>query len=330
MGLFEVLRHLPRLRQVLNDTRRRLRENPPDVLVGIDAPDFNLRIEKFARRLGIRTVHYVSPSVWAWRQGRVGTIRAACNRVLCLLPFEASFLEQNGIAASFVGHPLADEIPAGLDRDEARRALQIKGPRVIGMLPGSRSGEVSRLGPVFAQTAAWLEQQDGDMEFVAPAATAATGKLFQEAMATHAPKAKIRIIDGHAREVIAASDVVLLASGTATLETMLVNRPMVVAYRIAPLTYWLVITFKLIKAKFAALPNLLAGRELVPEYLQHAAQPEVLGAAVQTWLQDEAARQRLTAEFEAMRDLLKQGASVRAAEAVLAEAALSADAGASI
>ena len=171
MGLFEVLRHLPRLRRIKRDIERRLLAEPPDVLVGIDAPDFNLRVERVARRAGIPTVHYVCPSVWAWRQSRVKVLRKACDRVLCLLPFEAAFLERYDVRGEFVGHPLADDIPASVDRAEARRSLGIDADTVVALLPGSRDGEVARLGPAFAQTAAWLAARVDGLEFVSPAAS---------------------------------------------------------------------------------------------------------------------------------------------------------------
>jgi lipid-A-disaccharide synthase len=228
--------------------------------VGIDAPDFNLRIERFARARNIPTLHYVCPSVWAWRQGRVKTLRAACDRVLCLLPFEAEFLEAHGVRGSFVGHPLADELHGQLSAASARTALGLSGEKIVSVLPGSRNGEVSRLAPVFARTAAWLADRDPAVQFAIPLASPAVADPVRAAFQADGPTGRWHCFDGRAREVIAAGDVVLVASGTATLETMLVNRPMVAAYRFAPLTYLLARALRLVRVEYFSLPNLLAGR----------------------------------------------------------------------
>ncbi len=322
MGLAEVIRHLPRLRRIIRDTRQRLLADPPDVLVGIDAPDFNLRVEPAARRAGIPTVHYVSPSVWAWRQGRVRVLRRACDRVLCLLPFEPDFLEEHGVAATFVGHPLADEIPAGMDPSESRQRLGLTAGTVVGLLPGSRHGELARMGPVFAATAARLANQIDGIEFAAPMATPVLREQFQRTISEHASGALIRLFDGQVREVLAASDAVLVTSGTATLETMLVNRPMVVAYRLAPLTWHLLRWSGLIRVPHIALPNLLAGHRVVPELIQHEASPQRLGDELLALLDDGDRRAGITAEFELLRGVLRRSASERAADAVLQEAGL--------
>ena len=325
MGLFEVLRHLPRLSRLLRETEQRLRDNPPDLLIGIDAPDFNLRLERQARAAGIRTVQYVCPSVWAWRQGRVKTLRAACDRVLCLLPFEADFLAEHAVAGEFVGHPLADEIPAGLSAQAARAALGLDARQVVALLPGSRAAEVERLGPDFARTAAWLAEREPDLVFACPLATPAIGERFRSLLASYAPGCRVECFQGRAREVIAASDAVLVASGTATLETMLVNRPMVVAYRVAALTYYLARLLRLVRVQHVALPNLLAGRALVPEFLQSAARAEKLGPAMLEMLHSQPLRASLLGEFEALRGQLQRDASQRAAEAVLAVAGIDPD-----
>lgn len=322
MGLVEVLRHLPRLRGCLRDTLARLRADPPDVLVGVDAPDFNLRVERRARALGIRTVHYVSPSVWAWRAGRVRTLRAACDRVLCLLPFEPGFLATRGVAAEFVGHPLADEIPAGLDAQQARAELGLTAGPVVGLLPGSRLGEIQRLGPAFIRTAAWLAARRPGLQFAVPLATPAVGAAFRAQLAAVAPGLSVACFDGHAREVMAASDSLLVASGTATLEAMLVNRPMVVAYRLAPATYWLARSLRLVRLRHFSLPNLLAGRALVPEFLQDEVRAERLGPAVLESLDATGLRDTLRAEFARLRGELARGASEHAAAAVLEVAGL--------
>lgn len=319
MGLAEVVRHLPRLRRVMADLTARLRAAPPDLYVGIDAPDFNLRVEPQVRAAGVRTVQYVCPSVWAWRQGRVRTIRHACDHVLCLLPFEAEFLARHSVPATFVGHPLADQLPADPDRLAAREALGLAtaGP-VLAVLPGSRAGEVERLGPVFAATIAWLASRAPGLTAVVPLATPALRARFAGLFgAGTTGGAEVRLLDGGAHQAMAAADVVLLASGTATLEAMLVNRPMVVAYRLAPLTYALLRGLRLVRVDHFALPNLLAGERLVPELLQAEVTPERLGAEVLQWLRSAADRDRLRTRFAALGALLRQGASDRAAEVVL-------------
>ncbi|MDJ0927125.1 MAG: lipid-A-disaccharide synthase [Gammaproteobacteria bacterium] len=323
MGLFEVTRHLPRLLGIIRDTRRRLLADPPAALVGIDAPDFNFRVEPTAKRAGIPTVHYVCPQIWAWRQGRVKDLHHTCDRVLCLLPFEEKFLHEHAVPATFVGHPLADDIPANTDRAAARLSLGLPaaGP-LVAVLPGSRAGEVGRLGPLFAATAAQLRHSVAEIRFASPMATPLVRDIFQQAIEHHAPGCDFHLFDGRAREVLCASDVVLIASGTATLETMLVNRPMVVAYRLAPLTYQVARVFRLVDVEHFALPNLLADRRLVPELLQHEATPAALATELLSFLESPERRAAVAGEFAKLRDLLRRGASERAATAVLDEAGL--------
>lgn len=317
MGLAEIVRHLPRLLRLRRDLMRRLAEARPDAYVGIDAPEFNLRVARALKQRGVSTVQYVSPQVWAWRQGRVHTIGEAVDLVLCVLPFETTFYEAHSVRAVFVGHPLADHIPFVSDRAAARAALGVEasGP-VVAVLPGSRRGEVSRLGGPFAATVAWLRERRPGMEFIAPMATAAAREAFGRALAEHAPGVGVRLVDGRAQEAIAASDVVLVASGTATLEAALVKRPMVVAYRMAPLTSGLLRGFGLVKTEFFSQPNLLAGRRLVPEFFQEQVRPEVLGPALLEQLErpDGAA---LLEAFGDIHRVLRRDASARAAEAIL-------------
>lgn len=320
MGLAEVVRHLPRLRRILRDLEGRLLADPPDLYIGIDAPDFNLRVERRLRRAGVSTVHYVSPSVWAWRPGRVRVLREACDHVLCLLPFEADFLHRHHVAATFVGHPLADDIGSSPDPVPARRALGLPdaGP-VVAVLPGSRAGELERLGPVFAATLAWLGTRVPGLVAVVPMATPALHRRFGGLWNPAAVGGvSTQLVEGQAQTAMAAADVVLLASGTATLEAMLVNRPMVVAYRLAPLTYTLLKALRLVSVEHFALPNLLAGESLVPEFLQSAGSPDALGAAVLRWLSSAEDRERLRQRFERLGTVLRCRASERAAEVVLA------------
>jgi lipid-A-disaccharide synthase len=316
MGLFEVVRHLPRLLRIRRQIKRRLYDDPPDILVGIDAPDFNLPLERIARDRGIPTVHYVCPSVWAWRQGRVKILQQACDRVLCLLPFESAFLAQHHVSGQFIGHPLADEIPPEVGQARAREELGLSAGTVIALLPGSREGEVARLGPVFAKAAAWLAERVSGASFVIPAATAELRLLIEVALQRHAPGCDAKIIDGRARDVIASADAVLVASGTATLETMLINRPMVMAYKLSPLTYWVARLLRLVRVSHYSLPNLLAGRPLIRELIQSDATPEAMGAGVLELLESREKQIELEKIFSSLHDQLRCSASDRAAEAI--------------
>ena len=317
MGLAEIVRHLPRLLRLRRQLLGRLVAAQPAAFIGIDSPEFNLRMARALRQRGIPTVQYVSPQVWAWRQGRVRSIAESVDLVLCVLPFETAFYESHAVRAVFVGHPLADRVPVYSDPYAARAALGLptNGP-LVAVLPGSRGGEVSRLGPPFAATLAWLAAQRPEIAYVAPMANAAARTVFEQALRDHAPGVPVTLVDGRAQDAVAASDAVLVASGTATLETALVKRPMVVAYRVAPLTAWLVRDLKLVKTEFFSQPNLLAGRQLVPEFFQEQVRPDVLGPALLEQL-DRPDRAELVAAFGEIHRVLRRDASARAAEAVL-------------
>lgn len=318
MGLVEVLRHLPRLRRLMGSLRERLLSDPPDLFIGIDAPDFNLRLEPVLKARGIPVIHYVSPSVWAWRSGRVRVLRQACDAVLCLLPFEADFLKAHGVRGDFVGHPLAEELASPPDQAAARRSLGLPAEGLlVAILPGSRLGEVSRLGPVFAATAARLAGQLPGISFVAPMATPELRGLFESQLRASGGPAAMHLLDGQSHAAMAAADVVLLASGTATLEAMLLRRPMVVAYRMAPLTYALLRGLGLVQVEHIALPNLLAGSRLVPELLQDQATSESLAGELLALLEDPEERLRLQRRFDDLAGQLRRGASDRAADVVL-------------
>lgn len=316
MGLIEPLREIPRLLRLRRALIRRWTDDPPDVFVGIDAPDFNLGLELALRTRNVPTVHYVSPSVWAWRQGRARKIARAVDRVLCLLPFEKDFYDERGIAADFVGHPMADGI-ATRDLAAARAELGIRSSSVVAVLPGSRLSEVSRLGPVFAASCARIAAANDGVSFVAPMATARIRQVFAAHLADAQVGDRILLTDRNAGTAIAAADVVLLASGTATLQAALLGKPMVAAYRLAPLTYAIVKSLNLIKVPHFALPNLLTEEPLVEEFLQGAANPVALAAAVERLLHDPARRADIAARFATLRGDLARGADQRAAEAVL-------------
>jgi lipid-A-disaccharide synthase len=319
MGLFEVLRDLPRLVRLLARIRDRFLAARPDVFVGIDAPDTNLRLARRLHAAGIPTVQYVSPQVWAWRQGRARSMRESVDLVLCLLPFEKSFYDEHGIRAEFIGHPLADAIPLEVDRPAARRALGIdSNAQVVALLPGSRRGEVSRLARDFAATARWLAAQRPDLVFVAPMASPAAREIFARVLELHAPGLDVRLLDGQAQTALIAADVVMVASGTASLEAALCKRPMVVVYRLGAITVWLVRRLNLVKTKFFAQPNLLADRRVVGEYFQNEIVPESIGAELLMWLDDVDRRSGLEMEFSRIHAGLRRGAGTRAAQAIIA------------
>ncbi len=316
-GLIEPLKVIPKLLRLRRTLIRRWSENPPDVFVGIDAPDFNLGLEIRLRERGIKTVQYVSPSVWAWRQKRVRKVDRAVDKVLCLLPFETTFYDEHDVAVDFVGHPMADNMPVDLDTATIRAALGIDAAKVVAILPGSRHSEVSRLGPIFANTCALLAKRFPNLRFVAPMVTDRLGQLFL----THLKAAGISdlflITDGDAQSAIAASDVVLLASGTASLQTAMLCKPMVGAYRFSALTYAIAKTFNLVDVPFFTLPNLLTEEPLVPEFLQAEATPQALATAVTELLDDPERRAMISKEFAELRGELALGADNRAAGAVL-------------
>ncbi len=318
MGLFDVLRDLPRLARLLARIKRMFLAARPDVFIGIDAPDTNLRVARTLHAAGIPTVQYVSPQVWAWRQGRARGIRESVDLVLCLLPFEKRFYDEHGIRAEFVGHPLADAIPEKVDREAARRLLEIPSDAVVvALLPGSRRGEVARLAGDFAATIRWLEQRRPSLKFVAPMASAATRRIFSGVLAREAPGVPVQLIDGQATAALSAADVVLVASGTASLETALCKRPMVVVYRLGALTAWMLMRFNLVRSKFFAQPNLLADRRVVGEYFQHQIIPESIGAELLMWLDDSERRAALEGEFSRIHAELRRGAGTRAANSIL-------------
>ncbi|MEE4750642.1 lipid-A-disaccharide synthase [Pseudomonas alliivorans] len=311
MGLVEVL---GRLRELL--ARRKLLvqtliDEKPDVFIGIDAPDFTLNIELQLRRAGIKTVHYVSPSVWAWRQKRVLKIREGCDLMLTLLPFEARFYEEKGVPVRFVGHPLADTIPLESDRAAARTELGLMGDGpVVALMPGSRGGEVGRLGALFFDAAERLLTQRPTMRFVLPCASPQRRTQIEELL--QGRDLPITLLDGRSHVALAACDAVLIASGTATLEALLYKRPMVVAYRMAPVTFW--VLKRLVKSPYVSLPNLLAQRLLVPELLQDAATPEALAETLLPLIDEGQAQ---TQGFDEIHRTLRRDASNQAADAVL-------------
>ena len=343
MGLVEVLRHLPELLRIRRDVRRRTMALRPDAFIGIDAPDFNLALERTLKCAGFRTIHYVSPSIWAWREKRATRIGQSADRVLCLFPMEPEIYARHGVDARFVGHPLADAFAMNPDQAAARATLGIPADApVLAMLPGSRLGEIRRLGADFIAAAKLLAQDIPDLHVIAPMANAACRAAFEQvlegsgmengesgvgksnsnsasALAPTIPNSPfpILVLEGRAHEAMIAADAVLLASGTAALEAMLAKRPMVVAYRLSPLTYRIVKGLGLLKVDRYSLPNHLAGRELVPELMQDACTPDALAAALREPLRTRRIDPALLAEYQRLHAQLGGDADRNAAAAIL-------------
>ncbi len=320
MGFVEPLKRLPELLRIRRSIKEHFIDSPPDLFIGIDSPDFTLNIELALREEGILTAHYVSPSVWAWRQGRVKKIAKAVDRMLTLLPFEAEFYHQHNVPVTFVGHPLADKFSTELDelatqKQAARGSLSLGNEdTIIALLPGSRGGEVKMLGRSFIETAGWCLHQRTDLKFVIPAASDARREQLEALLQEYGKGLPITLVDGQSQTVMAAADVVLMASGTTTLEALLLKKPMVVAYRLAAFTYF--IASRLVKSPFFSLPNLLAGEEMVPEVLQDDVRPEMLGPLVLERLHGEA-QAEIVERFTEIHKELKLGASERAADVLL-------------
>ncbi|WP_017223029.1 lipid-A-disaccharide synthase [Moritella dasanensis] len=314
-GLVEVLGRLPRLFKVKREVLAHFKQNPPDIFIGVDAPDFNIPIELKLKASGIKTVHYVSPSVWAWRQKRVFKIKKAVDMVLAFLPFEKAFYDEYDVPCRFIGHTMADSIPlAGADKQAAIRELKLDlKQRYVAILPGSRAGEVGLLSASFLETAILLKQRFNDLQFVVPMVNEERKAQFLAIKQDVAPELDVIILDGHAREAMAVADAVLLASGTAALETMLMKRAMVVGYRVKPLTYKIML--RLMKAPFVSLPNLLAKKEIVAERLQDDCQPDILAEEMAKLLTTDNAE--LLEHFTELHKQIRCNADKQAADAVL-------------
>jgi lipid-A-disaccharide synthase len=314
MGLVEVLARLPELLLLRRRLIKRYTQHLPLAMIGIDAPDFNLVLETQLKAKRIPTVHYVSPSVWAWREERVFTVAKACHRVLALLPFELPYYQRHQIPATFVGHPLADVIPGGLTQPQARQTLQLKDQPVLALLPGSRAMEVKQLAVDFLAAAAILQAQNPELQLVLAAANPQREKQL-ETLVLGFPELKVTLVLGQSHLVLAASDAVLVASGTATLEALLFEKPMLVCYRLSPISYRL---FKRkLKVAFVSLPNLLAGQKIVEELLQDQVQPQLMAGHLSELLFNQAAAQKQRDQFANIHQQLACGADASAAEAVM-------------
>ncbi|EHH0684330.1 lipid-A-disaccharide synthase [Vibrio vulnificus] len=314
MGLVEVLGRLPRLLRVKAELVRYFTENPPDVFVGIDAPDFNLRLELDLKNAGIKTVHYVSPSVWAWRQKRIFKIAKATHLVLAFLPFEKAFYDKFNVPCEFIGHTLADAIPLESDKAPARELLGLEQDKQwLAVLPGSRGSELKMLSQPFIETCKKLKQVFPDLGFVVALVNQKRREQFEQAWKEYAAELDFKLVDDTARNVITASDAVMLASGTVALECMLLKRPMVVGYKVNAFTAFL--AKRLLKTQYVSLPNILSDSELVKEYLQEACTPENLFAEVSNLLASD--NQTMLDKFAEMHHWIRKDADQQAANAVL-------------
>jgi len=321
MGLTEVLRHLSELLRIRRELTRSLLAWQPDVFIGVDAPDFNLGLERRLRKAGIRTVHLVSPTIWAWRAGRVKTIRRSVDLLLSIFPFEEGLLRKHGVPARYIGHPLADEISPQADPAPARTQLGIPPQgQVLALLPGSRVSEMKLLASPFLQAARWCLERHPELRFVVPLVTPTLCALFTEILQRETPELPVTLVDGQGWDVIAAADCVLTASGTATLEALLINRPMVVGYRMSPITYYLLSGLNLVKVPYAAMANLLVDRELAPEFIQNRCRANLLGPAVLNFLKDKDGDRvsEIQSAYREIHGRLRRNAGRQAAAAVLA------------
>lgn len=315
MGFVEPLKRLPELLSIRKAIKQHCLAIEADVFIGIDSPDFNLNIEKFTKHHGIKTVHYVSPSVWAWRQGRVKGIKKSVDLMLALLPFEAEFYKQHDVPVAFIGHPLADDIALITDTQKARLELGVTGKTVVALMPGSRGSEVGLLGELFFTVAENIHHQIAGCEFLIPAANNERKQQILAMFAAHNYSFNYQLFDGQSHTVMAASDVVLLASGTTALEAMLLKKPMVVAYKMSAFSYWLL--SKLVKTEFISLPNLLAGKALVPELIQHQANVPNVQQELQALLENNQATEQLQQIFTEQHQQLAKNASNSAAKAIV-------------
>ena len=313
-GYIEVLRHYPEIAGIRRQLKKRLIADPPALFVGIDAPDFNLGLETDLREKGIKTVHFICPSIWAWRANRIEKIRAAADHVLCIFPFEPELLAQHGISASYVGHPIANVIPMEPDRAAARVRLGLSDDdTVVALLPGSRASEITYLAQRFLDAAALLLRAQPAMRFVLPAVPAQRERLMAMAQASGLGSA-IQVLAGQSHAAMAACDVTLIASGTATLEAALFKRPMVIAYNMHPLS-WRMMKRKQLQP-WVGLPNILSGEFVVPELLQDAATPQALAQSVLEWLESPERIDALTQRFEALHHSLKRDTAQLATDAI--------------
>lgn len=318
MGLVEVLKHLRELLRIRRELTKTIINEKPSLFIGIDAPDFNLKLEQHLRQQGIKTVHYVCPTVWAWRTGRVKQLRRSADLILCIFPFEVEFLKKHQVEGTFIGHPLADEFPLKVDTMAARDTLGLrKDEQVLAVLPGSRHTEISQLSKPFLLAIKKLKQVRPKLQIVCPFATESTRDAFLLSQKELIPDIKITAVLNQSKTVMAAADVVLTASGTATFEVLLSKKPMVVGYKVQAITYWIVRGLKLIKTPYFAMANLLSEKPFAAEFIQYACNPDNLFNAVNELLEDERRRAQIATHYTKVHQSMRMNASQKAAEAII-------------
>ena len=316
MGIFGVLKHLPRILKVRKGLMKKILKNPPDAFIGIDAPDFNLKIEEKLKQRGIKTIHVVSPSFWAWRKNRAKFLNQSADLLLCLFPFEKDLLKEQNVNAVFIGHPLADSIQKEIDVEAARNILELKAKIVITLMPGSRSSEISRHAKLFLETAELLTNKLEDIEFVIPVVDSQIREQLMKILAAHLTDLKVSITD-NINAALSASDLVITKSGTSTLEVALHKKPMVVVYKMSFISYWFLKIFNLVHTNFIALPNILLGKKIVPELIQDNASSEAIFAESLLWLSNHQKVMELQQQFDLLHSQLQQNASFLAASTIV-------------
>ena len=318
MGFAEPLKHLPELLRLRRSLISRWRASPPDVFVGIDAPDFNLGLEAALKSSGILTMHYVAPSIWAWRARRIRKIKKAADCIIAILPFEPALYEQHGVNAVFVGHPKASKLSPDIDVAAVRDELGMpRDGKIVAVLPGSRHSEVSRLAPVFAAAAAKIGSRDDSIRFVTPVATPKLRPVIEKSLQDNSIADRFTLLDGRSIDAMSSADIVLLASGTAALESALLGKPTIAAYKVASLTALIMRLFRLVKVRHFTLPNLLSGETLIPEFIQEAVEPDSIADELVALLNDRNRREGIRSRFAKLREELALDADERAADALL-------------
>lgn len=314
MGLFEPLKRLPELFKIRKSLLQHYNQHPPDIFIGVDAPDFNLGIEKKLRKQGIKTVHYVSPTIWAWRASRIKTIQKAVDLMLTIFPFENKIYDAQGIPNHFIGHPFADEIPIEIDSVSAKKALHFtEKEKVVAVLPGSRDKELYYLAEKYIETMQWCFEKDKTLQFIIPLVSEKHEKTMQALL--KGKNLPVKMVVNQTRLALSACDVALVTSGTATLEVMLHKKPMVVGYRMNPLTYQ--IAKRLVKVSYIAMANLLAEEKLAPEFIQGAVEPKTMGTTLLDLLNNSERRTKIINRYTELHRLMRKNASQTAAAVIL-------------
>jgi len=316
MGIFGVLKHLPRILKVRKELTQKILKNPPDAFIGIDAPDFNLKLEEKLKHKGIKTIHVVSPSFWAWRKNRVKVLSQSVDLLLCLFPFEEGLLKEHNVNAVFIGHPLADSIQQKIDLKSARDNSELKAKIVVALMPGSRSSEIKRHAKLFLEAAKLLTKKLEDIEFVIPVVDSKIGEQLKKILDQYLTDLNVTITDS-AHSALSVSDLVITKSGTSTLEAALHKKPMVVVYRMSSLSYWFLKTFNIVDTEYIALPNILLGKKLVPELIQEDASSKAIFAESLFWLSNHQKIIELQQQFELLHSQLQQNASFLAASTIV-------------